>query len=224
MNISRRLVITIFILLVILFVGMLNWPFVLNEIVMPISLVIWLFLRILVLSIDQQYYWVALIFAILIFLCRLIPQDQPAISSVEVISENETINSVKTWYRLFLPGENNTHDQINIKREFTRMIVQLYAIKLHTPADYKLLDSLRSGDITLPEHIHAYLFPIAAKKKKSAFLGWISNLKGAPRRWIRQVTGQEKAEQYKMINDVLGFLETSLEMKNDDRKFNPNQH
>ena len=107
MKSSRRLVIFIF-LLVILFVGLLNWPFVLNEIIQPISLVVWLLLRVFVLSIDQQYYWWALILvADCIFLYRLLPHDQSENSSEEVWKSNETIPTIEHWRLLFVPGETN---------------------------------------------------------------------------------------------------------------------
>ena len=68
MNISKRLVIVVFLLLIILFVGLLFWPFVLDDIIAPASLVVWILLRIFVLSIDQKYYWGAAIFITAFFL------------------------------------------------------------------------------------------------------------------------------------------------------------
>jgi hypothetical protein len=223
-KLSRRLVITVFIILVILFLGLLFWPFVQNDILLPISLVVWLFLRILVLSIDQQYYWIALIFAVFIFLYRLLPQEQPVILPDVFINENKTINSIGSWRRLFITVDSNARDEILLKQDFTRMVVSLYAIKLHTAADYKLLDALRRGDFSLPEDIHNYLFPKETIKPGRSIKLWLQSFRNASRQWILHLTGKEKAEHYRMINEVLSFLESSLEMKNDDGKFNPNQH
>ena len=41
---------------------------------------------------------------------------------------------------------------------------------------------------------------------------------------MRRWTGQETAEHYRMIDEVLSFMETSMEMKNDDGKFTQNKH
>lgn len=224
MNIPKRPVIFAFFVLVILFIGMLNWTFVLNEIIMPVSLVTWLFLRILVLSIDQQYYWAALIIAVLYFLYRLIPQDQSTESSWETGNENETIKSIENWRGLFIAEESNIRGGIILKANLTHMIVSLYATKLHTSPDYKLLDSLRSGEIHLPKNIHVYLFPEEPQKPGRSLRKWLKAIWIFPRQWMRRFTGQEKAEHYRMINEVLSFLENSLEMKDDDGKFNPNQH
>jgi hypothetical protein len=224
LKISKRLVITFFILLVILFVGLLNWSFVLNEIIMPVSLVIWFFLRILVLSIDQQYYWTALIFVVLVFLSRLIPQDQSPITSEDSYTGNETIKRIENWHRLFIPENNSIYDDITLRRGFSHMVVSLYAIKLHVAPDFRLVDSLKQGEIPLPEQIRTFLFPEEPQKPGRSLKKRMQSTRNALRQWIRRLNGQEKAEHYRMINELLDFLETSLEMKNDNEKFYPNQH
>ncbi len=224
MNISRRLVFSVFILLIILFVGLLNWAFVVKEILMPVSLVAWLFLRILVLSIHQQYFWVALILSVFIFLYRLFPPEQTTISLEEGNIGNETISTIGVWYRLILSNDGNIRDKTALKRDFTRMVVSLYATKLHTQADFHLFDALRRGEIPLPEPIYIYLFQENQQKKERSIKEWIRSLLNNLRLWIHHLTGQEKADHYRMIEEVLCFLETSLEMKNDDGKFKSNQY
>ncbi len=90
MKISRRLVIFIFFLLVVLFAALLNWPVVMSEIIEPFSLVAWLLLRIFVLSIDQQYYWIALILTVSIFAIRFLPKEQYFVEQSESNRSNET--------------------------------------------------------------------------------------------------------------------------------------
>ena len=63
MKFSRRTIVFLYILLVILVGGILFWPFIVSEIINPVSMVVWLFLRLFVLSIAQKYYWTAIIFA-----------------------------------------------------------------------------------------------------------------------------------------------------------------
>lgn len=78
MNSSRRLTLIGFLLLLTLFVGLLFWPFILNDIITPASLVVWLLLRIFVLSIGQKYYWAVIIFLTAFFLYRrLLPLPPP---------------------------------------------------------------------------------------------------------------------------------------------------
>ena len=67
MKFSRRMVISILFIVIILLFGMFFWPFILNNIITPIALAVWLLLRIFVLSIDQKYYWGAIIFVVVSF-------------------------------------------------------------------------------------------------------------------------------------------------------------
>jgi len=221
MKFSRRLVIWIFALLVILFVGMLNWSFVLNEIIQPVSLVIWLLLRVFVLSIDQQYYWWALILIMLALIYRLLPHDQSANFTEDVKNPNETLRTIEHWRLLFVPGENRGFSDRFVEREFTHTVISLYALKLHATPDFQLFDALRNGTIPIPEDIRAYLFMNEPKKEKRTIKTLVQSMANAPRNWIYHWSGQDIADHYRMIEKILDFLETSLEM-NDDGKFNAN--
>jgi hypothetical protein len=79
-----------------------------------------------------------------------------------------------------------------------------------------LYDALERGEIPLPEHIHAFLFPDKQKKSVRSLNKLIQSIRAAPRKWMRRWTGQDTAECYRMIDEVLCFMEESMEMKDDD--------
>jgi Ca2+/Na+ antiporter len=228
-RLSRALVIGGFFLLVILFVGLLFWPFILNEIITPTSLAVWVLLRIFVLSVDQAYYWVAIIFIIATFLyLRLLPPSHPTIQSEDSQHLNETMRTLDYWRSLFNLIDQRVQDDEMLKKELARLLLSFYATKQHTLADFRLYDALQQGEIPLPEQIHAFLFPEEPQPVGRSFITnirrLVQSIRNTPRKWIRRWTGQETAERYRMINETLCFMETSLEMKNDDGKFNPHQH
>lgn len=225
MNISRRLVIGVFFLLVILFVGLLFWPFVLNEIITPTSLVIWTLLRIFVLSIDQNYYWVAIILVTSFFLYRrLPPSPHPGVQSEDDQLSNATIRNLGYWHSLFHSMDQHIQENKILKKNLAHLLLSLYATKQHTSADFRLYDALQQGQIPLPERIHAFLFPEEPQPAGRSFKKLVQSIRNTPRKWIRRWTGQETAEHYRMVDEILCFMETSLEMKNDDGTFNPHQH
>jgi hypothetical protein len=224
MNIPKRLVIFVFILLIILLVGMLFWPFILKEIIIPTSLAVWLLLRIFVLSIDQKYYLGAIIFIMLFLLYRLLPQDQPSIQSGDSQNSNATMQTIGIWHSLITLSGYDTREDKNLKRELIRLLLLLNATKKRTSADYELYEALQRGEISIPEDIHDFLFleePLVVGHSLKKRIRSIGNI---PRKWIRRWTGQETAEHYRMVDEVLCFIETSLEVKNDDGKINPNKH
>jgi len=234
-RLSRALVIGGFFLLIIVFVGLLFWPFVLNEIITPTSLVVWILLRVFVLSVDQKYYWVAIICIAAFFLYRrLLPPSHPTIQSEDSGHLNATMRILDFWHSLFNLIGQPVQDDVLLKKGLARLLLSHYAAQQHTLADFRLYDALQQGTILLPGQIHAFLFPEEPQPGGRSFvmnvINLVQSIRNAPRKWIRRWTGQETAERYRMVDEILCFMETSLEMKNDDGKsstyqpYRPHQH
>ena len=209
---------------IVLFLGMLFWPFIVKDIIEPIALAVWLLLRILVLSIHQKYFWYAVIFAACIVLFRLLPQARADVQSDTYLETNTTMINIGYWRVLFTYDGQNVRDERILRRELTQLLKALYASKQNTPNDFRIHDALQQGKFPLTENIRSFLFP----PELPAPVGWINmffeSIRKTPRKWIRQWTGQEKAEHDQMIYEILNFMEVSLEIKNDDRKLPQNKH
>ena len=217
MKISRQLLFFIFFLLLILFVGMLFWPFILHEVIIPVSQAVWLLIRIFVLSIDQKYYWIAIILvAVFILLIRQIFINQTfAIVTEKIPDSNATLRTVDKWQSLFSMNDEINEEEKILKRELVHLLLSLYSIKQRTEADYQLFDALEQGEIPLPAYIHTYLFE-KSENNDRPFIKRLKIIGNLPGKWMRHWSGQDKVEHYQMIDDVLDFIETSLEMKNDE--------
>ena len=223
MNRSKRFVLAFLVAVLVVFLGLLFWPFVLNNIIQPTVLVIWLLLRILVLSIHQKYFWYVVIFGALLLLLRILRQTQTQLPSHASFETNSTITNIRYWRGLFLYSRQDLLEDKNLKRQLTHLLTALYALRQGASNDFRMHDALQQGTIPLPEKIHTFLFPpepVSGGPLKKFF----QTIRTTPRRWIRQWTGQEKAEHYRMIDDVLNFIETSLEINNDDRNLSQNNH
>ena len=219
MKFSRRVVILLLVAATVLFVGLLFWSFIRNNILEPTAAALWLLLRILVLSIDQKYFWYTAIFLAVIFLFRLLRQEQPSIQSDAYPDTNATILNIGYWRVLFTYNDQDVRDEKILRRELTRLLTALYASN-----DFRVYEALQGGRIPLPENIHTFLFPAEPQESGGPIKRLLQSIQQIPRKWIRQWTGREKAEYYRMIDEVLDFVETSLEIKNDDRKFTYDEH
>jgi hypothetical protein len=223
MQISRRQVVAVLLLLLVFAAaGWLFWPFIYADILRPTALVLWLFLRIFVLSVGQKYYWGAVVFAGLIFLIRLLPKEQVTEPEADFFETNATLKAIGYWRSLFFtPIPQDVRSDGMLKQELTRLLLALYATKQRTSADFRLYEALQRGEIPLPERIHAFLFPEKPKAAGSSLRKLIQTARERSQKWFRRWTGQEAREQERMIAEVLSFMETMLEMKNDAGKFNP---
>ena len=215
MNISKRVVTSILVTAIILFAVLLFWPFILSNIIKPIALVVWVLLRILVLSIDQKYFWMAIVFVAVFFLFRLLPQEQPVVESDTYLETNATIKSIGYWRILLTYNDQNIREEKILRRELLQLLTSLYASKQHSSTNFDIYDALQRGEIPLPENIRAFLFSEEPHKSEGSIKKFFQAIQKTPRKWIRQWTGQEKAEHYRTIDEVLCFIETSLEIKND---------
>ena len=214
MNNTRRLVIFICFLSIILLAGIIYWPFILNEIIAPTSLVVWVLLRIFVLSIDQKYYWVAIIFITSFFLYRrLLPRDSLDIQFEGLQNPNATMSRIGYWHSMFAVTDYKIQEDKILKKELAYLLLSLYATNQRTTADFRLYDALQSGQIPLPEHIHTLLFKEEPQESKRSMKGLLHSIKKNTRKWLRRWTGLEAAEHYRMIDEVLCFMETSMEIK-----------
>jgi hypothetical protein len=216
MKISRRMIGLILFTSIILLAGMLFWPFILNQIIEPISLATWLLLRIFVLSIDQKYYWGAIIFVMVIFLFRLLPQNQTDIQVDDFPESNAAIKNIEYWRLLVTRTGQGIQNEETLKRELIRLLLSFYATKQRTSSNFLLYEALQNGELPLPEHIHTFLFPDKPQKSKWSLNKLIQSVRDNSQNWIRRWTGRETAEHYRMIDEILCFMESPMEMKNDD--------
>lgn len=223
MDRSKRFVLVFLIAALVVFLGMLFWPFVLNNIIQPTALTLWLLLRILVLSIHQKYFWYAVIFVAAFVLLRLLRQTQSERPPQASFETNTTLTNISNWRGLLLYNGQETLEDKALKRQLAHLLTGLYALKQGASNDFRLYDELQQGTIPLPETIHTFLF--APEPVPSGPLQKFSqSIRKTPRRWIRQWTGQAKAEHHKMIDEVLNFIETSLEINSDDTNLPQNKH
>jgi hypothetical protein len=216
MNISRRVVVSILAAAIILFGGLLFWPFILSDIIKPTALVVWLLLRVLVLSIDQKYFWGAIVFVVVILLFRLLPQEQLMEEADDRMETNATLRNIEYWRILFIFNGIDVREEKSIKRELTHLLTSIYVSKQHGATHFAVYDALQKGEIPLPEHIHSFLFAEPLPASKHPIKRFLQSTQKSVQRWAREWTGQAKAEHQQMIDEVLSFMETSLEIKNDE--------
>jgi hypothetical protein len=198
----------------------------LANLILPVATVFWLLLRILVLSIDQQVYWWLLIsLVIFIAIFRVVSRPE-TVQPYQPLDSNQLLDSVHHWRTSILAnakegGENNT-----LRRDLMWLLTSMYSSRKQGSAHYEIKEALEQHQILYPETIHAFLFSNAGKSRQN-FLhnpvripGPSIHQTGNPKK-IRRWSGREAAEYYRAIDEVLAFMETTLEIKYDDDPIGP---
>jgi hypothetical protein len=128
MKISRWIVVSFLVAAIVLFVGALLWPFILNSFIKPTAVVVWFLLRILILSVDQEYFWSIMILVAVIFLFRLLPRKQSSPpQQVDFPETNATINRIGYWHILFTYDGRNVQEDKTLRECFEKGQVDLKA-------------------------------------------------------------------------------------------------
>lgn len=214
MNRRQSLLIALIVLAIVALACVVFWPFIAAEIIAPIALLAWLLLRIFVLSIDQQTYWYGMVFVVLVSLFRLWPRDFAERPFERHAGGNVALRDLGRWRSYFELTDHDLQNLRNLRWELVRLLLTLYATKQHAEADLRLHEALQRREIALPETIHAFLFPADVPAKPRSYLQRVRDFWLAPLIWVRRraLLRQQRAECLLRIDEILGFLEQSLEM------------
>ena len=213
MKTSQRVVLAGLVAAILLLAGLLFWPFIFSNILQPVALVVWLLLRILVLSIDQKYFWYALVFVAAFFIFRVLSHGRETAQPEVYIQSNATLDNIEYWRVRFAGDSHNVWDEKTLKRDLLHLLTSCYASNQNTLHNFDIYQALEQGELPLPEHIHDFLFSQEPPKPDHSIGRFFRSIRDTPRKWIHRWTGQEKAEQDQRIAEVLSFMETSLEIK-----------
>jgi hypothetical protein len=205
-----------------LFLGWVFQPFLLDYIILPVAMVAWLWLRIFVLSIDQQVYWWLLIVVITILaVIRLL--QRPVTFRLDPQPDlNPTMKHVRGWRTTILFSRGDTRERPAFRRDLVELVTTMYSTGRKESAHFEIETALRERQIPLPGPIHLFLFPDPPAAPPHFFdhpIQFIQerwrSVRRSPGQWIRRRSGREEAEYYQAIDQVLTLIETTLEMTHD---------
>ncbi len=212
----QRLALFAFIIGVILFLGLLFAPFVLQNIIHPLALVAWLLLRIFVLSIDQQvYWWLSIVIALFWIAQRLFggagePEAPPP------PAQNVAVQNTEKWRSLILVAAGYGELRRLLKRDLAHMLITLYSSRQRDVSYTDIYEPMLQRQIPLPEPVYDFLFSPEVETASPTFLRRLRALPQLPRRLLRRWSGQDIADYHRSIDAVLTYIENSLEVHDDD--------
>jgi hypothetical protein len=129
------------------------------------------------------------------------------------------LDPARRWRDSLLLNVRSEPEKDTFRRELAWMLTSLYASSRPGFAKYQIREAFRQGRIPLPSSIHAFLFSsIKLPDPVPPFLSHpvvrlrttIGSLGRALQRRARHRSGQETADYFHSIDEVLSFMETSL--------------
>jgi hypothetical protein len=208
----------------ILFLGLVFWQFLLANLILPVATVFWLLLRIFVLSIDQQIYWWLLISLVLFLAIFRVYSRPETVQPYQPLDSNQTLDSVHHWRNAILSNAREGRESNTLKRDLMWLLTSMYSTGQQSYAHYEIKEALEQRQIPLPESVFGFLFSSEPEKPRPTFFQnpvrtfkqILQSIRLETNKKIRRWSGHEAAEYYRGIDEVLTFMETTLEINHDD--------
>jgi hypothetical protein len=186
-----------------LLLGLVFWRFVLDVVLLPAATVAWLFLRIFVLSLDQQICWWGLIFLACMAGIMRFRQTTSVAAPAPLLGLGPTRGRASSWREAILCSARETGREDAFKRELSWLLATLYSSERRGSVRYEIREALLQQQIPVPEEVYSFLFSSEASPAARRIF----------RRRIRRRTGREISEYFRSIGVVLAFMEAAMEMK-----------
>ncbi len=223
LKLSRRSAWMLLLLGLGLFLGFLFRAFIIANVVVPIAMVVLMFWRLL-LSVHQAIYWGAVIaLAVGLAFYRLFQvvgyEDEPPAPA-----PNSVLKDINYWRLSLQLASDGGPASTGLKSGLRSMLIAVYAGKQPEATYLTIHDALRSHQVPLPDTLHHFLFSDEQQGRKPSWRERLRNLAAKPGKWIRHLTGRDRAEYYKIMEDTLTFMETLMEIKHGNDYFDPPKH
>jgi hypothetical protein len=219
-----RYLLFVFFMGLLLLLGLVFPQFILANILLPAATAVWLLLRIFVLSLHQQVFWWGAILLAAIAAFRGLSL-RSAVDAHGVASDSNPVpDRITSWRDSILLNLRAAVDEDSFKRDLMWLFTYLYSSRQQGKAKYQIRDDITEHRIPVPESIYTFLFFSPRPAAKRSFLRhpaerlrlMTESSAQAVQRWVRRRTGRETSDRARSIDDVLTFMETTLEMRHTD--------
>jgi hypothetical protein len=221
MKLSKRTSLVIILLGLVILLGILLRAFLYENLVRPMALVFLVFWRI-VLSVDQQYYWFLLIVAAVLYIFYRITRMTEVAEETQLPPSNDTLETLRYWRTSIMLTSDETSQNNMLRRDLWGILAMMVAIQQPGKSQIELYDALKQRQIPLPENIYSFLFPSEPPITGGSLSRLLQSVWLKLARWRQRLSGREIADYYLSIEEVLNFMETAMEMKNDNESNDSN--
>lgn len=227
MKISPRLSLLLLLLLLLLCLGVLFRASLYEFVVQPVAIlfmVLWRIIR----SVHQGVYWGILLFSAAFyasywFFFRRLQRPSDS-EEVRPSGSNVTLENVRYWRTMILATQDEIEKSNILRRELREMLASMLAARQPGSTTVETYHALRQHKMPLPEDIYSFLFPDESPVPARSFLQTLRAIWQSPRRWLGKWKDRQVAEYLRSIEQVIDYMESFMEIKNDTEPFEPLEH
>lgn len=155
MNVSKRLILILVLLAVLLSAGIVFRVFLMNSVIMPASLVLWAVIRVF-LSIPQEAYWVGLVFTAFVLGLRLLPIRSETLKRPAAADSRLPVRRFEYWQKIIKESSLSSENRIVLENNLRDLLVNVIAQEEHVSPN-SLREDIEKRRLDIPEEIYDVL-------------------------------------------------------------------
>ena len=188
--------------------------FLMTYIVQPIAVFFWDVLRILM-SIDQVFFYAAVIFLFFILLLRLLPHRSLKPNRMEPGDIRSHAHGIPYWRSVFLTALKEPDQEEFLREKMRSLTLSAITIK-EKISETEAKNCLLENSFAMPESVHQYISRSPSRKAFdfSKVAAWF--YRRAPH-LMQPWYNHQIQDQQKKMDHILNWLEDYLEMKHDEQ-------
>lgn len=210
MNRTTRLALFGLVLGLFLFLGLLFSSWTIPNIVLPVAQAVWLFLRMFILSVNQEFYWWLLEFCVAIWALYKLSLGEEPVRGEVYIPYNEALNNQKLWKELLAFSKGDAVQRDILKQRLILLLASHYNTSRRDSTLLEVRQALETRQLPLPDPLYAFLFIPEPEKPRNLSM---RSLLRTFRQKVRRMSGREAADFNGMVYELIEFIENSSEKK-----------
>lgn len=212
MDKTKRFALFLFVLGLLLFLGLVFSSWTVPNIVSPAAQAVWLFLRMFILSVDQEIYWWLLTSCVTIWAFYQLSRREEPVEPERETLHNEALNNLEIWREFLTSSKNDNIQRSIIKQKLILLVTSHYAAWQQCSNPLEIHQALEQRQLPLPDSLYNFMFVPEPEEPSRLSL---QTFTGACQRWYHRITGQEDAKFNQMIDELIKFMQNSSENEND---------
>ncbi len=183
-----------------------------TSVLQPIVVSLWLAWR-LVASVDQSAYWALLILIGCIWLVRVLPAGRPKRAAAASGDMQEPIATISRWQALLRNAQRTNAGEEALRTNFQELAEAILG-REDRSGWTTLQQALSIKQVKLPATVRDYLHPaiprgqwLSMERVRAFLVRWGS--------WLRRAVGLPAGPDTATIDEVLGWMESIMEMNHD---------
>lgn len=209
---ARRFALGLFLLGLLLFLGLLFSSWIVPHLLLPAATAVWFFLRIFILSISQESVWWLLTLAVAIWSIYRLTRRPAPVATKKTVIQQAAESSLRDWQEALSASTDEDRQRSLIQRKLLLLITSFYEAQQQDSNPVEIRLALEQRRLPLPDA--AYQFLVQPEPAQPRRLSW-RGLSRRCRRWVRRLTGRSTAEFQRMIDELILFLDPTMEKKNE---------